>query len=365
MIIEVAGVQYGDFVSANAEIRLDALSNTFSFQATSKDAVPLPFRGGEACKIFVDGDQVLSGFIEVVNVSGDARSHSIAIQGRDKTGDLLDSSVGPLGSFSGTVSLKSLCERVIKHVGTDVSVVDEATPEPFNAAEDLADPEPGDNAFAFLEQYARKRQVLLSSTSDGDLLIATSSGEEIDASIINRLNDPFGLNNVLKYTVAYDSTGRFNLYRTISQLNPSVATEAGELDALSIASQGDNASVLDEAIRRGRQHVLVSEAMTSSEPSKNRSLWEANIRKARGRTYGCTVNGYRNETGALWSVNKLPIVLDENAGIAARMLVNTVAFSLTRDGGRSTTLTFLERNAYTLQLQEPVTEEVGDDHALF
>lgn len=363
MIIEVDGVQYNDFTSASAENRLDALSRTFSFEATSKDARPLPFRGGEPAKIFVDGDQFLSGNIEIVSVTGDSTSHSISIQGRSATGDLLDSSIASLGALSAPITLAQLCLRVIEHLGLDIEVVDEVSPDPFNEAEDIADPDPGDNAFQFLEAYARKRQVLLTDDENGDLVITASSGENIEASIINRIGDPFGLNNVLQYSVSYDSTGRYNLYRAISQLNPTAGALAGETDALSVAGQGDRQSAIDEQIRRGRQHILISEAMTSSDPSKNRATWEANIRKARGRVYGCTVNGYRNETGELWRVNQLPIVLDEDASIASRMLVNSVAFSLNEQRGRSTTLSFVESNAYTLELTEPVTEEVGD--ALF
>ncbi len=360
MIIEVDGIQYDNFTGASTENRLDAVSRTFGFEATSDESKPLPFQGGEACKVFVDEDQTLAGFIELVNATYDGSTHTISIQGRSATGDLLDSSIGSLGALSGTITLKTLCERVIKHIGASIKVVDEVKPEPFNVAEDIADPEPGDNAFAFLEQYSRKRQVLLSDDADGNLVIAASSGIEIDAAIVNQKDDPSGLNNVPNGAVTYDTTGRFNLYRAISQLNPTALASTGQFDPSSIASQGDLQSARDSEIRVGRQHILISEAMS---PSKDRPTWEANIRKARGRVYSCTVNGYRNETGDLWRVNRLPTILDEDASISARMLINSVAFRLDPRTGTTTTLSFLERNAYTLELTEPVTEEVGD--ALF
>lgn len=361
MIIEVDGVQYEGFTGASTEIRLDALSNTFSFDASSDKAKPLPFKLGQAVRVFVDGEQVLAGFIELINVSGDSRTHSIQVQGRDKTGDLLDSTMGSLGALKAPITMATLCRRVIRHLGTGISVEDLVNPAPFSAAEDIADPEPGDNAFQFLEQYARKRHVLLSSNATGDILITAASGDEIEASLVNRIDDPDGQNNVLTYSVSYDSTGRFNLYRAVSQLNPTAAALAGETDALTVASQGDRQQAIDEEIRRGRQRVLVSEAMTSSDPAQDRATWEANIRKARGRVYSCTVDGYRNATGDLWRVNTLPQVIDEDADINARMLINSVAFQLVPGKGSVTTLSFVERNAYTLQLEEPVTvdEEVG------
>ena len=44
MRIEVDGKEYSNFVGASAVLRLDALSNTFSFETTAADAVSLPFR---------------------------------------------------------------------------------------------------------------------------------------------------------------------------------------------------------------------------------------------------------------------------------------------------------------------------------
>ncbi len=363
LTLEVNGTQYAGFTGASVEIRLDALSNTFSFEALSDQAQQLPFKGGESCRVFVDEEQVLAGFIELVNVQGDGSSHSIQVQGRDRTADLLDSSIGPpLGALRAPITLKALCQRVIKNLKTDIEVVDLVNPAPFSPTEDIADPEPGDNAFEFLERYARKRQVLLSSNADGDMLITASSGEETTGSLVNRIGDPEGLNNVLTYSVSYDSTGRYNLYRAISQLNPDALSLAGDTDALTIASQGDLQQAIDEEIREGRQRILISEAMTSSANSTDRATWEANIRKARGRVYSCTVSGYQDQAGDLWRVNTLPTVLDDDAAIEARMLVNSVSFQLSAGRGSATTLTFVERNAYTLQLEEPVTvkETVGD-----
>jgi hypothetical protein len=42
------------------------------------------------------------------------------------------------------------------------------------------------------------------------------------------------------------------------------------------------------------------------------------------------------------------------------MLVNTIQFSEDIDNGKLTTLAFVERNAYTLELEEPDTDVVED-----
>lgn len=368
IVLEVEGIQYGGFTSAQAQLRLDALSNTFSFDATSDRANPLPFRGGEACSVFVDGELVLTGNIEIVSAAYESNKHTISFQGRDKTGDLLDSSLGGKGSDDatpladitrGNFSLQTLCRRVIAHIGADIVVVDEVNPKLFKEAEDNAAPEPGQGAFEFLEKYSRKRQVLLSSDAQGNLLLTASRGETIDASIIHRIDDPGGANNVIRADVSYDSTGRFNLYRAISQLNTTPGSLAGTLAAASVASQGGQKAI-DDQIRKGRQLILVSEAAVSGTDSKDRATWEANIRKARGRVYSAELSGFRDQEGNLWRLNTLPQVIDQFAGIEARMLVNIVTFSTAiSDGTEKVTLGFVEKNAYTLELEEPIEEKVG------
>lgn len=357
MRLEVAGVQYSDFVESSVTFRLDALSDSFSFSAVGQDGVPLPFQGGESCRVFVDGEKSLTGFIDLVNVEGDATSHSIDVQGRDKMGDVVDSTLGVIDDIRAPLTMRRVCQLVLRHLGVSASVVDLANPRPFNSSEDLAAPESGVGAFEFLEKLARKRQVLLTSDADGNLVITNSSGQGSGGRVHHRVRD--NENNVLGYSVSYDRTGRFNLYQSVSQLNAIPAALAGALQAESIVSQGANKQIRDRAIRAGRQMILVSESMFSSSEDQERAKWERDIRRARGRVYSPKLSGFRNQEGNLWRVNELVQVVDEYAGINDRMLVNSVTFTQSLDEGRTTTLSLIERDAYTLSQAEPQNQEIG------
>ena len=63
-------------------------------------------------------------------------------------------------------------------------------PKAFSDAEDLASPEPGENAFAFIEKYAKKRQVLLTSDSSGRIVIDANSGIKADGAVQQHGNRP-------------------------------------------------------------------------------------------------------------------------------------------------------------------------------
>jgi len=117
-------------------------------------------------------------------------------------------------------------------------------------------------------------------------------------------------------------------------------------------------AIEDKDVRRGRQLVLIAETAASVGENTTRAEWEANVRSVRGQTYSCTVRGYRNQNGDLWTPGELAFVDDVFAGISAEMRINTVIFSMGPDGVL-TQLTLLKPNAYKLTLGEPKEQKVG------
>jgi len=362
--LEVNGIQYDNFLSASCEIRLDALSNTFSFEAAAAEGEPLPFKVGESSevvvKVIVNEEIVLTGNIEVITVDYDASNHTIFIQGRDRTGDLLDSTLNPI-DIRPPITLKKLIETILEQINLEIDVIDLANPDPFSAAEDLASIEAGDNAFDFIEKYARKRQVLLTSDASGNIVIDTNSGEAAPGAVqhIIGAND----NNILSSSFSFDTTGRYNMYKFASQLGYPSINAAGEISFAGIVDQSGVTS--DPNIRMGRQLVLVSEVANSDDSSAARAKWEADIRRARGLVYAVTVSGYRvdpsDDDSDLWRTNKLYQVIDDFLGKQQRMLCNSVTYTLDLSAGQQTALGFVDEKTYTLDLTTPSTSEIASD----
>ena len=359
MMLEIAGNQFENFTSAVCEIRLDSLSSSFNFQAVATNGQALPFKVKDSCKVIVDGEIVLTGSIEVISSSYDAGSYQISIRGRDKTADLIDSTLDSIDDIRGDgLTLKTLIEKVISQLKIDISVIDLVDPEPFNAAEDVISPEPGDNAFSFIEKYARKRQVLLTSNSDGDLVIATNSGQTAPGAVqhIIGAND----NNVISSNFSFDTTGRFNIYKIISNQNPVALNLAGNTTLSSIAAQGG--FVVDSDINTGRQLIIVSEVPFSSRSCEDRAKWEADIRRARGLVYSAVVPFYRvnGVSGDLWTTNRIYQIVDDFVGKVEPMLCNSVVYSLSIDD-RSTSLGFVGADSYKLFAGANPTSVVADN----
>lgn len=356
MKLEINGIEYTNFKNASAEIRLDALSNTFSFELVTTQNTPLPFRGGETCRVIVDDEPVVTGFIEVISGSHDGGSHVINVQGRDKTGDLLDSTTDAISDIKAPISLAGVIQRVLDDVGVNLGIIDEVNPALFNAKEDIGSIDAGDSAFETLEKLARKRQVFLTSNGDGDIVISKTPGGDSGGYLQNIIGADD--NNILAASFSYDTTGRFNQYKTSSSLSPLALATAGTTANKSVVNQ--SGIITDAEIRAGRQLVLVAETSASDDQNKNRATWEAAIRKARGRVYSCTVQGYKPDPDGnfLWNVNELVRVVDEFADIQAQMLINSVAFGYDLNRGRTTTLSMVEANAYQLTLDEPKSQKI-------
>jgi prophage tail gpP-like protein len=358
MKLQVDGDDYDSFESLSATINLDALSNSFSFTTTSQDGKAMPFVGGEACRVLVDGEIQVTGVIEIVRENTSADDHGIQYGGRDNTADIVDSTVGLISDIRAPITLKSLCEKTISHIGSDVKVVDQVSPDEFNEAEDVSAPEPGDNAFQFLEIWSRKRHVLLTSNGDADLVISPSKGRKISATLRHQIGSD--ANNILSHSVSYNLTGLYSRYQFASQLNPIATVRSGDTDLESLVDQSGGVVQSDAGVRDGRTLTLVSESSASATQNTDRATWEARVRKSRSRVYSCTVHGYRNTTGDLWRTNTIVQVVDDYARIDSPMLINNVEFNLDQRGGSSTTLTLVDQNAYELELSEPKTQDLGD-----
>ena len=360
MKLEVNGKQYTNFVSAACELRLDSLSSQFRFEAVAPKGQPLPFKGGESCRVYIDNEKILTGHIEVVNVNYSADNHVITVSGRDKTGDLLDSTIDAIPDLSGDgLTLKGIVEAIIKSVGLDIKVIDEVNPPAFTFTELVAAPEAGDPAFSFIEKYSKMRQVLLTSNADGDLVIASNSGITAKGAVQHIIGGVD--NNVITSDFSYDTTGRYNFYKVASGMNPLALNQAGDTDLASVVNQ--SGGVFDNDIKRKRTLVLISETPYSTTPCIDRAKWEADIRRARGLIYSAVVPEFRvgGNSGELWQINRIYQIVDDYIGKTEQMLCNSVTFTFDIDSGSNTSLGFVGQEAYTLFLPPDPLAEIANN----
>jgi len=356
------GTPFTDFTAANTTVSLESLSNDFSFTTSAVNAFP-PFRQGDPIIVIVDGVRKLTGSIDEVNGNDQEGSHTITYTGRDKTGDFFDSQIDRIDDIkaSDSLTLKTVTEIVIAHLGLNLKVIDNLNPAPFNEAEDILSPDVGQNAFDFVSIYARKRQALLSSNGFGDILITQSEPTESGATL-QRLADSDS-NNILTQSWTVNASQLFNKYIHRGQLDPRALNFAGDTDIAAVENQG--AEVTDSAVRVGRQRVIVESESYSGAQLQDRAKWGRQAAKARATRFNCSVKDHQKPNGGVWDENTLVQINSDVADISRKMLISTLTFSQGEGQPTVTSFEFVERNVYTINDRLLSQRPVGDQNDVF
>lgn len=350
------GVEYKDFIEASVTTSLESVANDFTFSASAVGDFP-PLREGDAVQIKVNSILVLTGFIESINGQVQEGTHIVTYAGRDRTGDFIDSQLSVLDDIkaSNALTLKVIIEKVLAHIGSDLKVVDALNPAPFNEAEDIIDPEVGSGALNFIAKYVKKRQAILSSTAEGDLLVTQSSPSD-SSEVVQSLN-PGNDNNVIQETWAINSNALFNRYIHQAQLNPRALNFAGDSVSQNVEDQKGASS--NTTVRTGRQKVTVEPDSYSAEQLQNRALWTNQLSRAQATRYGCTVKGHETPTGGIWVVNTLVQINSAAADVNRKMLLSSATFTQGEGKPTLTALQFVEKDVYTINQQLLSQKPVG------
>lgn len=348
------GRTYGNFTSVSVDKSLDNFVGQFSFNASSTPGQQknFPIKAGQSCIVLVDDNPVLSGYIEVVSGAYDKQSHYISIQGRDKTADLIDSTLGGnFGKNTQTISLIQFTKEVLKQQNIEnVDVVSNVDIPDFKPGE-ILDSETGDTVFAYIERYSRKRQVLMTTDKDSNIVFQQSSGEtDPDLFLLNEVNN--NQNNIISASWTNDFSQLYNEYVVRSQAN------FGALDSIGFPSADEAvASVsnkaIDSLIRRSRILNIVAESSSNSDQCQERALWQRNMARTNSFGYSAVVQGHSKPNGEAFTLNRLVRIKDVFADIDGEYLLNYINWEISNDDGSLTTLGFVNKDAYTLEIADP------------
>jgi prophage tail gpP-like protein len=329
--LDVAGVRYGGWTEVTIRRGLEQLAGAFEVAVTERwpnEPRRRPIRAGEACKVAIGGEVVITGWVDEVRASYDARQHRVAFRGRDAAGDLVDCSA-PLGQREAATygELVSWLASPFK-VPVKLEVRDVPLPRPITI-------DPGDTVFDVIERVSRAVAMLVVSDGRGGLLITRA---EVAARVPDRLE--LGRNIV-------GAEGLVSILERFSEL-----TVYGQRLGNDEISGEDTTEMVgrarDLSIARYRPLKVVSEMMPQGDAQlQQRAEWEVRHREGRGQRATISVQGWRHAGGSLWQPNTLLAVNDAFLGLNRELLVVGVEFRLDGAGTRSV-LTLTDRAAFDL-----------------
>ncbi len=108
-----------------------------------------------------------------------------------------------------------------------------------------------------------------------------------------------------------------------------------------------NVDVIDPDITRYRPTIIIADDNFTKAKGNARGSWEQQRSMAHATTATVTVHDWFNQRGQLWTPNQLVTVKATAAGLSDRdLLITTVTFDLTQDGGTVTELELMPREGF-------------------
>jgi prophage tail gpP-like protein len=325
---------------------LGSAAGEFNFKASNTAADVFPLSKGDECEIWIDDNKVMTGFTNSIGGYSDPETTEIRLRGRDKVQDLVDSYIKSDIDFKTSVDILTMFKRVLGSLGItgiNVKMQQGLTVRRFSKSE-LASAKIGDNAFEFLQKFCRMRQLLITSNSDGDVILTRAGSGKYTTILKKEIGGTE--NNILRSDFEDNDASRFREYIVISQGNP--------IDQLFNDSTVSKKSLAQDLnIRAGRIMVINSDISSDLQTNSDRAKWESNIRRVKGFQYNCRIRGFYLDAKStvLIEPNNLIQVIDERFGIDAELLIKSCRYIKSLDG-TFTDISLVNKDAFTLEEQQ-------------
>ncbi len=335
--LKIAGKRYEGWTSLSIVRSIETLCGAFTFVITVReytDAPKWPLRSGDACAVEVDGEIVISGFIDDINPTIDDRGYSITIIGRDRSADLVDcSAIHKPGSWTGK-SIEAIAAELAKPFGLDViAKVDTGEKVKRFALQQ------GETVYAAIERLARFRGLLAVSNAQSQIEFIRPGTGAIVADLVE------GENILPGSSANHDVRDRFSEYLIKGQ-------SSGDNQVNGKAAAAVKGDARDAAVARYRPLLIVAEDQATTANLRKRAAFEASTRAAKGQRAMIPVAGWRAPNGELWRPDQRVSVKAPFLLVDGIMLITEVSL-VKDDRGSVTELTLTPPEAMSLM---PVPE---------
>lgn len=328
--LTINDTSYDGWLSVNVTTSIENLSGTFSLSLTDRwsgQDTAVVIKPTDSCTLSINGQIVITGYVDVVNLNLDANNHGITVTGRDKTADLIDCCVANGTGQYKNLTLSEIAKRLCAPFNIPViSAVDDGAIFPtFNV-------EQGATVYETLQKLCGARQCLAMSNGLGSLLITRAGDSEASTPLAQGINIKSG-------SAAYDNSLRFSQYICKGQLQGADTEEADEI-------AGNMAMSVDDGVIRYRPLVIVADGQASKADCQKRADWERSTRRGRSRRFSIVTAGWLQELGGdLWQLNQLVTLKSEALGVFDKLLIASINFTLD-ENGELTTLDLTSADSY-------------------
>jgi len=294
--VTVAGRDYDGWLESSIERSIETISSRFSIPVSLVPGFPPDIARQDEIKVRINQTVVVTGYVLAAEPFYRRDDCGFRIEGRSRTGDLVQCSAIHKGGQWQNVKLDRIARDLCQPFGIDV-VVD----TDLGAAINDFKLQHGETVVAALARATRLRGVLATTSAAGQLLL-TKAGKNKAAGAIVR-----GQNVISMQAVGTDAE-RFSEYIVYGQ-----GDLYGGVANFEQARQ-QKATAKDPDIKR--YLPLVINADGNNEPADMQRLVDHTMRVRRGQAYGLkyVLEGWTFK-GVPWEINTRVPVYDDIAGL--------------------------------------------------
>ena len=336
----VNGQVFAGWTSIGVTRAIDAASGAFTVDLTERwegqegaagQDEPWPILPGDKCEVKLGGVPMITGYVDIFRPAFDATSHTINVQGRDKTADLIDCSAVHTPDQWANIDLLAFAQILAAPFGVSVSMDTGVTPGEKFALIKL---QQGETAFEAIARYARQRKLLCMPDGTGNLLLTRTGNLRAAVGLVQG-------QNIKGSDGTIDHSQRFSQYIVKGQAPYSADTDGAKESHL-------RGGATDSAIERYRPMLIIAEAGGTPASVQERAAWEANSRLGKSAVASITVMGWRQNgfSGALWLPNQLVSIRSPWLRLDGEMLIRQVTFTRDLQGGTVAVLEIISPQAF-------------------
>lgn len=297
----VGGVRLGGWQRISITRSMDQVPANFNITVTEKypNTTEVSVKPGQVCAVQIGADLALTGYVDRYGASIGPGDHTITIEGRSKSEDLVD-----CAAFVGDVmapgmqimagSALSIAQKLAAPYGVTItSLAGEGAQIPqFNV-------NLGETAWEIIDRVTRFSKLICYDMPDGSMVMAQAGSEQMSSG--------FALGtNIEQASVTYSMDGRYSVYEGHFLSTMVFGSDAG------VNSPGVGTPIYDTGVPRFRKRYVISEQTQLGQSLANdRALWERNRRYGRSLQFNVTCDAWRDASGNLWAPNHVcPIRAD-------------------------------------------------------
>ena len=339
----VGGRSWSKWRSAKATVRMGSVSGEFKFTLDDRSASGAPmlsFTPGAEAAVKIGDQTVLTGPIDRVLPSYDDRSTGVVIEGRDRTGQMIDCAAANKPGEWFDQTLKTIAQDLAKPFGIPVRIETSLGKafKKFTISE-------GETAWAALRRACVHRGVLLMADGRGGLLL-TKAGAGGRAAPIDSGR------NVLRGEGAFDHSQRYSEYII-----------KGQNKGSGWGNVSDHATVqgraTDPAISLYRPFIDLAETSGDQDDLTRAAEVQAAIAAGRSQKVTHTLADWRQSPGGpVWWPNKTSYVRDTFLRVEKDLLIEQVSFEVDKDVERCTVVS-VPASAWAMAALPEKVEDIG------